>query len=621
MQYSCVDIDLLCIKLLHMIKKIGIQNFRVFKEFTEFEIRPITLLVGLNNAGKSSFTKLLLLLKNGINKLNFNEGLHKLDSFRKVLNWDTDKQFLKIRYDNKLEFLDDSFCLDALYKLVGVESQMVGVTISNSEESLLSFSPTPNPDNNSQSYQLNFNINLMMSLIYNDKTTSFSEIEDNRVVVENYYDEDGMLTNEIRIINYEGDLTIENFEEVFKNNKLNMGSLSSFGRSHIGLSVLKHEIRKLDKDYLLYDIFVNGEIATQYYKEEIIELQKLWFSKIKMGGFNDISQIFDDCLSMANEQVKRSIQKHFAKSIKEDSLEIKETRLGRLLLTEKLFDSANVNSYAFSATKNKTTNYQKNFFQQFNSFSRLIAKDFSRIEYISAHRGSQQRILKNNSENDIDKIVLDFFNTSAKNIIYVEKVFSILEIPGKLTVERFENVISVVYLIINDKEVALSDVGFGFSQLIPIILKIATITTSKLINLEATEAEWNRFREIEGLDDSVLIIEEPEANLHPSLQSKLADMLVATIEYYPDIRFVIETHSEYLIRKLQFLTAKKSVGTDKSIIYYFNADNYVTAKEPKVKPIEIRENGNLSDTFGPGFYDETTRLQFDLMKLNQEQNN
>ncbi len=85
--------------------------------------------------------------------------------------------------------------------------------------------------------------------------------------------------------------------------------------------------------------------------------------------------------------------------------------------------------------------------------------------------------------------------------------------------------------------------------------------------------------------------------------------------------FIIETHSEYLIRKLQFLTASKKVGTDKSIIYYFNADKYVTANEPKVKPIEIRKNGNLSDTFGPGFYDEISRLQFDLMMLNQEQNN
>jgi AAA15 family ATPase/GTPase len=49
-----------------MINKIGIENFRVFKDYTEFELRPLTLLTGPNNAGKSSLTKLLLLSKNGI---------------------------------------------------------------------------------------------------------------------------------------------------------------------------------------------------------------------------------------------------------------------------------------------------------------------------------------------------------------------------------------------------------------------------------------------------------------------------------------------------------------------------------------------------------------------------
>ena len=79
-----------------MINKIGIENFRIFKEYTEFELKPITLLIGPNNAGKSSFTKLLLLLKNGIQKLNFTEGMHNLESFDKVLNWDFKEKIFKI---------------------------------------------------------------------------------------------------------------------------------------------------------------------------------------------------------------------------------------------------------------------------------------------------------------------------------------------------------------------------------------------------------------------------------------------------------------------------------------------------------------------------------------------
>jgi AAA15 family ATPase/GTPase len=46
-----------------MIKKIGVKNFRVFKDYAEFEIRPITILTGLNNSEKCFFSELLLVLK------------------------------------------------------------------------------------------------------------------------------------------------------------------------------------------------------------------------------------------------------------------------------------------------------------------------------------------------------------------------------------------------------------------------------------------------------------------------------------------------------------------------------------------------------------------------------
>ncbi len=597
-----------------MIKKIGIQNFRIFKEFTEFEIKPITLLVGPNNAGKSSFTKLLLLLKNGVNKLNFENGLHNLDSFDKVINWESPHKFIKIRFDNKLEFLDDSYFVDIVY--MSIDNEMSSINISNGTDNLLTFAPYINPLSKKVSYRLNFNIDLMINLIYSNDKTGFNWVDDNRDI--SYFnDEEG----EVIVTFYEGDLTLENFEEVFTNCG---GGLTCDGKNHIGKILLKHEIKYLEKDYLLYEVFIKGENATAYYKDKIIELQNLEFSRTDVEPIKILKDLLEKCLQSANRRVKHKIQEYFKTTLNEIDIVVKETRLGRLLLTEKLFETTNkTESVDFFITENKKTNYQKTFFEQFNNFSKGLAEDFSAIEYISANRGNQKRILTNNSDNDIDKIVLDFFKKSDKNILYIEKVFAILEIPGKLTVERFENVISVVYLTIKDKKVALSDVGFGYSQLIPIILKIATLTASddRFSDLSPHD-EWDKQKDFQKHSESkIIIIEEPEANLHPNLQSKLADMLVATIEYYPSINFVIETHSEYLIRKLQFLTADEKISCDKSIIYYFNADKYVSAKESKVKAIEITSNGNLTDTFGPGFYDEATHLQFNLMKLNQEQNN
>lgn len=273
----------------------------------------------------------------------------------------------------------------------------------------------------------------MMNLIYNNEKTNFSNVNDNRIL--SYPEDDGGFS-ESSI--YEGDLSIENYEKIFT-------SIMGYGfedngldsNSGIGKIVLKHEIRKLDRDYLLYDIFIDGKKATLYHRDEIIKMQKLQFSQVKTNANDILINQFEYCLLNANNQVKLEIKSYFSKTLPGTDIEIKETRLGRLFFTEKLFETVNDNSFF----EDKKPNYQKTFFQQFDNFLKGLDEDFSTIEYISANRGSQKRILNNSSENDIDKIVLDFFNKSDKNRIYLENIFAILEIPGKLTVERFENVI------------------------------------------------------------------------------------------------------------------------------------------------------------------------------------
>jgi len=41
-----------------MISKIGIENMRVLDEMQEFELKPITILTGANNSGKSIMSML-----------------------------------------------------------------------------------------------------------------------------------------------------------------------------------------------------------------------------------------------------------------------------------------------------------------------------------------------------------------------------------------------------------------------------------------------------------------------------------------------------------------------------------------------------------------------------------
>ena len=56
-----------------MITAISFKNFKSFKNEVKFEIKPITLIYGLNGSGKSSILQILQLLKQSLE--NSNEGI------------------------------------------------------------------------------------------------------------------------------------------------------------------------------------------------------------------------------------------------------------------------------------------------------------------------------------------------------------------------------------------------------------------------------------------------------------------------------------------------------------------------------------------------------------------
>lgn len=148
---------------------------------------------------------------------------------------------------------------------------------------------------------------------------------------------------------------------------------------------------------------------------------------------------------------------------------------------------------------------------------------------------------------------------------------------------------------------SLADVGYGMTPLISMLIRI------ELMICEYTQ----RPGEI-----GMMCIEEPESNLHPNLQAKLAEMFVDAIVNYR-INFMIETHSEYIIRKLQNLVATKKIKTEDISIHYFaNSDPKQRVDgEPQVKHIKIKENGGLTAKFGTGFLDEATNLSTELFRM------
>jgi predicted ATP-dependent endonuclease of OLD family len=121
--------------------------------------------------------------------------------------------------------------------------------------------------------------------------------------------------------------------------------------------------------------------------------------------------------------------------------------------------------------------------------------------------------------------------------------------------------------------------------------------------------------------DTTIIFEEPETNLHPAFQSKLADLFLDAKKSYSSYpQFIIETHSEYMVRKFQYLVAKGEMKKEDVVIYYFHDPNNTPEGEKQVKKIEILEDGSLSDDFGTGFFDEADNLAINLFNFQNRKN-
>lgn len=80
----------------------------------------------------------------------------------------------------------------------------------------------------------------------------------------------------------------------------------------------------------------------------------------------------------------------------------------------------------------------------------------------------------------------------------------------------------------------LMDVGFGISQLLPVIIEASFVREGRTI-----------------------IVEQPELHLHPSAQAYMADLFISMTHL--GVKFIIETHSEHLLLRLQRRIAESSL--------------------------------------------------------------
>lgn len=183
---------------------------------------------------------------------------------------------------------------------------------------------------------------------------------------------------------------------------------------------------------------------------------------------------------------------------------------------------------------------------------------------------------------------------------FVEKWMTAFEVGESFEIKIHAGEAYEVKIFSNDTKIHLADKGMGSIQAMLLILRLAAII-HKTINTNHIAA---------------VIIEEPELNLHPALQSKLADLFLEVFEKY-GLSFIIETHSEYILRRSQVLVAEKEFeiapNENPFCVYYF-------PKEIDQQPyrLEYQEDGSFNRNFGDGFFDEASSSTLELLKLKRQ---
>ena len=251
------------------------------------------------------------------------------------------------------------------------------------------------------------------------------------------------------------------------------------------------------------------------------------------------------------------------------------------------------------------------------------------IEYIDSASAQIARLYSSEDEN---KMCSALRSLNDRNINYADKVDGWIDHPAAAIykpgsflnrwIKKFgvgdsieiigtdEGLGFMAYLKSEDRKRLLADEGYGITQLISLLLQI-----DNRIPLFISADEESLIQDIKTVPEyepQIICVEEPENHLHPKFQSLLAEMFVEAYQKY-NIRFIIETHSEYLIRKLQVLVADKEKilsSSDISLNYVEKDENGVSTN----RKIEICEDGGLGNSFGPGFFDEADTLAMDLFR-------
>lgn len=516
------------------ITRFSLKNFRNFKGWTDFIFPNVSITTGPNSAGKSSLTKAMLLLKE-----NLTNGLLK-------------------------------------EKLV----------CSNSVFSLGSFATVVNSFSKSKVVEFAFSFEC-----YSSKLLSSS----NEINVNLKYKSTPMLPRvkspslQTSLHRFDTPGLFDECSIIDSNNNL----LFSLRNNHTYTDDLWKEYYVTLNIDLIFDLFY-ATLPSAEILQSIFDYEYESFGENKDGAFKTICEIekkvlrdyFTDCLCLLDDF------ENMEDLLGLESGEVYDGLIAALYLAFSEEDSIIITAI------DKSVNYYNFYNLIYNEYSNLLnTSPFESIFYVPAERAILNRVYSYDKENTLQDILEKIkYGKWFLSTEFINKWLQKFEIGTALEIDSTESNVYKIFIHNENGKTLLADLGYGVTQLLPIILMASLAIKSR-----------------QNIYNPTIIIEEPELNLHPKFQSLISDMIVDSMEKFGK-SFIVETHSEYLVRKLQYLVGSKLVNSEDVTIYYLSPS---PSKEenPIIKRININQDGSLDDVFGKGFFDEAIHWQLELLHL------
>ena len=571
------------------INKYSIENFKAFRDKQEINISPITMIYGQNSSGKSSIMQSLRLLAKSFQTNRFSnvaalslstDSSIDLGSYEFFVHGQNSDEEISFGFDysepvyknrNFSTYISGwngckislRFSKDGLAKLI-TESKIVSLDkiYDDIEELLMDSSMGGGLRSRISPLRLRTNmIRKLLQLIFlttiaEEKMTLEINFDNN--ALDQYQDRNsyghlkGFVDDESNvkkylILNFLRDLS----RQFFYTSKLNIFYSAAQGK------ILEKHINQLIK-YIKpsLDLIFNEKIGKNR--------KKLIKEFIENIDHKNLKKIYDRINSINTRRIKKYMASldtsfplyldgnynvSFVRNEEDDDLLLLDEEASNFTTSLNFFY---IGPYRFAPERYITTslNFSKN--------------------YVGSDGENAYRLLLENTN------LLDELNSWFKKF---DIPYEVEPLSQNL---KFGEVNSLTLKDLNNPKVKVTpkDVGFGISQLIPIIIQ-GLISRSQKSHIP-------------------ILIEQPELHLHPKLQGNLADFFVDTS--MSGVNWIIETHSENIILRIQKLVRDKKIEKNDISVNYVEKEG--NSKQSKIIPLRLNERGSFIDQWPGGFFEE-----------------